>query len=127
MIRSEANETEKETKNANQKTKKVEGGKEESVELEFDDDAIHEMAAMSAEVNTTVENIGARCVPLARPPCAIRARVGRARRLLHYAPFAEPSSDAKCRHAQLARDGPPTLPRSVGAQPAAHGDRAHHG
>ena len=37
MIRSEANETEKETKNANQKTKKVEGGKEESVELEFED------------------------------------------------------------------------------------------
>jgi hypothetical protein len=34
---SEANETEKETKNANQKTKKVEGGKEESVELEFED------------------------------------------------------------------------------------------
>merc|ERR1719230_1593265 len=32
----------------------------EGVELEFDDDAIHEMAAMSAEVNTTVENIGAR-------------------------------------------------------------------
>jgi ATP-dependent HslUV protease ATP-binding subunit HslU len=32
----------------------------EGVELEFTDAAIHEMAAIAAEVNTTVENIGAR-------------------------------------------------------------------